>query len=107
MTGVQKLEPVLAAAMVAAGAAKKGRGGRRANQKGRPRKHVDPVHRSLVIESALNTRLEALASRAGRSPADIWRAALARGVELLELEEEALARGVEILEREDAARPER
>lgn len=66
------------------GTSKPGRGGRRANQKGRPRKLHDPVSRSFTLERRLVERLEVLASLTGRPVADVCRSALELGVKNLE-----------------------
>lgn len=63
---------------------KPGRGGRRANQKGRPRKLHHPVSRSFTLERRLVERLEVLASLTGRPVADVCRSALELGVKNLE-----------------------
>lgn len=71
-------------ARVVVPAAKPGRGGRRANQKGRPRKLRDAVTRSFTLERGDLARLEALAAARGVSLAELGRTAFAFGLAQLE-----------------------
>lgn len=72
---------------------KPGRGGRRANQKGRPRKLKDAVSRSFTLERRLVERLERIAAANGRSVADLARTALELGVKTLEWSDRDKASG--------------
>jgi hypothetical protein len=59
------------------------RGGRRPNQRGRPRELKDPLSRTFTLERAEHARIEAFARRRGESLGTAARAIVAAGLDAL------------------------
>lgn len=81
--GVAAQDAVDTVRLAAALTPKSKRGGRRPNQKGRPRELVDPLSRTFTLERADHARIEALARRRGESLGKAARAIVAAGLEVL------------------------